>query len=168
MNKKILLLSIALMTAACAPRHDEGCMGHTLKHCEPAVYFALNSDQLDAKSTQTLGWVVDKMKRWPDRTVLISGNTDLQGDAAYNQALSLRRAEAVKSYLVKKGVAANRIKTRALGKQEPLTQDTKQQNMNRRVDITFGHEDHRFLAFLDNLCEDCSDSTKKSSKKIKK
>ena len=144
------------MVAACSPRHDEWCTGHTLKHCEPAVYFALDSDKLDAQNTQKLTWVVDKMKRWPDRTAIVSGNTDLQGNAEYNQALSLRRANAVKSYLVKQGIAKDRIVTQAFGKTKPLTEEAKEQNMNRRVDITFGHEDHPFFLDPDVLCDACA------------
>ena len=147
------------MVAACSsPRHDEWCTGHTLKHCEPAVYFAFNSDKLNSQSMQKLTWVVDKMKRWPDRTAVVSGNTDLAGEATYNQDLSQRRANAVKSYLVKQGISANRIETQALGKNYPLTTDAKEQNMNRRVDVTFGHEDHKFFLNPDVLCDACSGS----------
>lgn len=156
MNKKFLLLGIGLMVAACSPRHDEWCYGHTLKHCEPAVYFATDSAKLDSQSMQKLTWVVDKMKRWPDRTAVVSGRTDLWGGVEYNQALSLRRAESVKSYLVEQGIAADRIETRAFGKENPLTTEAKDQNINRRVDITFGHEDHRFFLNPDRLCDACS------------
>ena len=156
MNKKILSMGLILLVAACSPRHDEWCTGHTLKHCEPAVYFAFDSDKLDAQNTKKLTWVVDKMKRWPDRTVIVSGNTDLKGNVEYNRALSLRRANAVKSYLVGQGIAADRIKTQALGQENPLTTDLKNQNMNRRVDITFGHEDHKFFLNPDVLCDACS------------
>ena len=156
MNKKILTIGLAMMVAACSPRHDEWCTGHTLKHCEPAVYFETDSAKLDSQDMQKLTWVVDKMKRWPDRTAVVSGNTDLVGEAEYNQDLSQRRADAVKSYLVKQGIAANRIETQALGKMKPLTTETKDQNMNRRVDITFGHEDHKFFLNPDVLCEACS------------
>ena len=157
MNKKILTLGLCLVVVACSsPRHDEWCYGHTLKHCEPAVYFATASDQLDSQSQQKLTWVVDKMKRWSDRTAVVSGNADLQGNAEYNQALSLRRANAVKSYLVKQGISTDRIKTQAYGKENPLTTDAKEQNMNRRVDITFGHGDRRFFLDPDFLCDACS------------
>ena len=145
------------MVAACSsPRHDEWCYGHTLKHCEPAVYFATDSAKLDSQSMQKLTWVVDKMKRWPDRTAIVSGNTDLQGNAEYNIVLSLRRANAVKSYLVEQGVSADRIKVQARGKENPLTQEPKEQDINRRVDITFGHEDHQFFLNPDRLCDACS------------
>ena len=157
MNKKFLLLGIGLMLTACSsPRHDEWCAGNTLKYCEPAVYFATDSSKLNSQTIQKLTWVVDKMKRWPDRTVVVSGNTDLQGNAEYNLVLSLRRAEAVKSYLVEQGIAANRIKTQALGKSNPLTTEEKSQDINRRVDITFGHEDHKFFLNPDVLCDACS------------
>ena len=156
MKKTILMIGLGLMAAECSPRHDEWCYGHTLKHCEPAVYFATDSAKLDSQSMQKLTWVVDKMNRWPDRTALVSGNTDLVGNAEYNQALSLRRANAVKSYLVEQGIAADRIETQAYGKTNPLTEEAKDQNLNRRVDITFGHEDHKFFLHPDVLCDACS------------
>ena len=145
------------MVAACSSsRHDEWCTGHTLKHCEPAVYFAFNSDKLDSQGMQKLTWVADKMNRWSDRTAVVSGNADLRGNTEYNQALSLRRAEAVKSYLVEQGISADRIKTQAFGKQNPLTTEEGNQKMNRRVDITFGHEDHQFFLDPDRLCDACA------------
>ena len=143
MNRKILSIGLVLMVAACSsPRHDEWCYGHTLKHCEPAVYFAFNSDKLNSQSMQKLTWVVDKMKRWSDRTVTLTGYTDLSGNMDYNKFLSLRRAEVVKAYLVSEGVPANRIKILAKGQENPLSKEELNQSLNRRVDITFGHKDH--------------------------
>ena len=53
--------------------------------------------------------------------ILAIGHTDRIGSAAYNQKLSLRRAEAVKQYLVSKGIAANRVYAEGKGKSQPVT-----------------------------------------------
>ena len=65
------------------------------------------------------------------------GHTDSIGADAYNQKLSVRRAESVKSYLVSKGVEPNRIYTEGKGEKQPVasnkTADGRQKN--RRVEI---------------------------------
>lgn len=55
------------------------------------------------------------------KMVLITGHTDRLGSAAYNQKLSEKRAEAVKTYLTKKGLPANAIETMGAGKTQPAT-----------------------------------------------
>jgi OOP family OmpA-OmpF porin len=65
--------------------------------------------------------VVEKMKAHPEvELVLISGHTDRIGSDSYNQALSERRAAAVKDYLVSQGVAAERLHTQGKGETEPV------------------------------------------------
>jgi len=56
--------------------------------------------------------------------ILAVGHTDRLGSDAYNQKLSERRAAAVKTYLVSKGVEANRIYTEGKGKKQPVTGTT--------------------------------------------
>ena len=64
--------------------------------------------------------IVAGMKAHPEvELLLVTGHTDRIGTAKYNQKLSERRAAAVKAYLVKQGVAADRIKTVGKGKSEP-------------------------------------------------
>jgi OOP family OmpA-OmpF porin len=69
--------------------------------------------------------------------VIAIGHTDSIGADAYNQKLSVRRAESVKAYLVSKGVAPNRIYTEGKGEKQPVasnkTADGRQKN--RRVEI---------------------------------
>ncbi|QGZ55269.1 outer membrane protein OmpA [Paraburkholderia acidiphila] len=60
--------------------------------------------------------------------VVATGYTDRIGSAAYNDRLSLRRAQAVKSYLVSKGVPAERIYTEGKGKRNPVTTGCNQKN----------------------------------------
>jgi len=69
--------------------------------------------------------------------VEISGHTDSVGSEEYNQALSLRRAQAVKNWLVQKGIAANRMKTVGKGENEPVaSNDTAEgRAKNRRIEF---------------------------------
>ena len=71
--------------------------------------------------------------------VIATGHTDGIGSAAYNQRLSERRANAVKEYLVSKGIAASKITTIGKGESQPVaTNKTKEgRQKNRRVDIEF-------------------------------
>ncbi|MHB8914376.1 MAG: OmpA family protein [Thiobacillus sp.] len=65
--------------------------------------------------------VVTKMKQYPQvEAILVTGHADRIGTDAYNQALSERRANAVKNYLVSQGIEAGRIQTAAKGESEPV------------------------------------------------
>lgn len=62
-----------------------------------------------------------KMKGMNLEVAIAIGHADRIGSAAYNQALSVRRAESVKAYLISKGTEANRIYTEGKGKNQPVT-----------------------------------------------
>jgi len=64
--------------------------------------------------------LVAKMKGVNLEVVIAVGHADRIGGAAYNQKLSVRRAEAVKAYLVSKGIAANRVYTEGKGERQPV------------------------------------------------
>jgi OOP family OmpA-OmpF porin len=74
--------------------------------------------------------------------VLVSGHTDRIGSDAYNQKLSERRADAVRDYLVSKGVAKNKIEAIGLGEKQPVTGTTCQQK-NQKELITCLQPDRR-------------------------
>src|SRR5271157_4455266 len=57
----------------------------------------------------------------PEANLILEAHADLRGSVAFNKALSQRRANRVKSYLVENGIAAERIETKALGKEKNLT-----------------------------------------------
>ena len=55
--------------------------------------------------------------------IIAVGHTDRIGSEAYNQKLSIRRAEAVKAYLISKGIQPNRVYTEGKGEKQPVTGD---------------------------------------------
>ena len=69
--------------------------------------------------------------------VIAVGHTDATGAAKYNQALSVRRAEAVKAYLVSKGIESNRIYTEGKGLTQPVADNATREGRakNRRVEV---------------------------------
>ncbi|MCL1961360.1 MAG: OmpA family protein [Desulfovibrionaceae bacterium] len=69
--------------------------------------------------------------------VIAVGHTDSIGSDAYNQKLSVRRAEAVKAYLVSKGIERNRIYTEGKGKTQPIADNRTREGRakNRRVEV---------------------------------
>jgi outer membrane protein OmpA-like peptidoglycan-associated protein len=85
------------------------------------------------------------------RVVLVTGHTDRLGSDAYNQDLSLRRANAVRDYLVFKGVPRDRIETLGMGEKQPVVQcDQKDRKAliaclapNRRVEVEVKGEGRR-------------------------
>jgi OOP family OmpA-OmpF porin len=78
-----------------------------------------------------------KVKGVALEVVIAIGHTDSIGGDAYNQRLSVRRAEAVKAYLVSKGIEPNRIYTEGKGKKQPIADNRTAEGRakNRRVEI---------------------------------
>ena len=94
---------------------------------------------------QRLDEVVTRIRAINLDVVIAVGHTDSMGSEAHNQRLSLRRAEAVKAYLVNQGVSAERIRTEGRGEAQPVaSNDTAQgRAQNRRVDITLVEQPRR-------------------------
>ena len=101
------------------------------------ILFDTNSDVIKPHSTPTLEEITDMLKEHADLKLVIEGHTDNVGDAAANQALSEKRAAAVKSYLVGKGVDASRLESKGLGATKPkVSNDTPEgRQTNRRVEL---------------------------------
>jgi len=81
--------------------------------------------------------LVGKLRAVNLEVVIAVGHTDSVGSNAYNTKLSLRRAEAVKAYLVSKGIPANRIYTEGKGETQPIASNKTKEGRakNRRVEI---------------------------------
>ncbi|HDR15234.1 MAG TPA: OmpA family protein [Desulfobacteraceae bacterium] len=101
------------------------------------VNFETNKSTLTPDSRYILEEAYNALVASPDVQVEISGHTDSVGSEEYNQALSLRRAQAVKNWLVQKGIAANRMKTVGKGENEPVaSNDTAEgRAKNRRIEF---------------------------------
>jgi OmpA-OmpF porin, OOP family len=114
---------------------DENCRIIEQSVIVRAVDFEFNSSQLTAPAQQTLDEVAAALVSQPELHVEVQGYTDSTGAAAYNLHLSQRRAEAVKSYLVSKGVSASALTAEGYGKSNPIASNdtTEGRALNRRV-----------------------------------
>jgi OOP family OmpA-OmpF porin len=81
--------------------------------------------------------LVSKVKDINLEVIIAVGHTDSVGSDTYNQKLSVRRAEAVKAYLVSKGIEKNRIYTEGKGEKQPVASNVTNEGRakNRRVEI---------------------------------
>ena len=92
---------------------------------------------IDPKSFNELDEVAQMMKENTRMVIQLEGHTDNQGSAKANMELSENRVEAVKKYLVSKGIAKDRVKTKAYGGTQPIANEMTQEAraMNRRVEM---------------------------------
>lgn len=99
--------------------------------------FDTNSSKLKPTADGKLNEVVDFAAKYPATSLAVSGHTDSRGSEKLNQKLSTARAESVKAYLVKKGVAADRIATKGEASTRPVGDNKTKQGraQNRRVEI---------------------------------
>lgn len=101
------------------------------------LLFATGKSDLTGNAGANLDKLAAFLAEYSDRSVLIEGHTDSVGTEQSNQLLSQRRAEAVKSYLVSRGVQANRLSTSGLGQGSPIASNETAggRQQNRRVDV---------------------------------
>lgn len=106
------------------------------------AFFDFDKATLKPEGKASLDDLVGKLGAINLEVIIAVGHTDSIGSVAYNQKLSVRRAESVKAYLVSKGVEANRIYTEGKGKSQPIAPNTINgkdnpagRAKNRRVEI---------------------------------
>jgi outer membrane protein OmpA-like peptidoglycan-associated protein len=101
------------------------------------VFFDPGKTELKRSSYPELDRVVRVMQADPNMEVEIAGYTDSEGDDSHNLELSRRRADAVKEYLLKKGIPENRIVTKGYGKENPIASNDTEDGRaeNRRVEF---------------------------------
>jgi OOP family OmpA-OmpF porin len=101
------------------------------------IYFDTGKSTIRSKSKPVLQKVVDLLEKYPELRVEISGHTDSVGSAEDNVALSQARADAVKAWLVEKGIEESRVSTRGAGPNEPIADNKSKKGRakNRRIEF---------------------------------
>jgi outer membrane protein OmpA-like peptidoglycan-associated protein len=101
------------------------------------VLFTSGRAELQAGATGNLNKLVAFLNKYPDRTVAIEGYTDSVGSEDYNQGLSERRADSVKSYLAGQGIGSTRLSASGKGKSDPVAgnDSSSGRQQNRRVEV---------------------------------
>ncbi|MBI5276258.1 MAG: OmpA family protein [Burkholderiales bacterium] len=101
------------------------------------AFFDFDKSVLKPEGRAKLDDLVDKIKGINLEVIIAVGHTDSVGTDAYNQGLSVRRAESVKAYLVSKGIEKNRVYTEGKGEKQPVADNKTAEGRakNRRVEI---------------------------------
>jgi len=106
------------------------------------VYFDLDSYMVRSDAMPRLDAQARWLQQYSQVTVRIEGNADERETREYNIALGARRAEAIRSYLVNRGISAARIDTISYGKERPIAQGSDEasfaQNRNGHTAIVSG------------------------------
>ena len=101
------------------------------------AFFDFDKSVLKPAGKAKLDDLVSKVKGINLEVIIAVGHTDSVGTDEYNQKLSIRRAEAVKAYLVNKGIEKNRVYTEGKGEKQPVADNKTREGRakNRRVEI---------------------------------
>lgn len=125
------------------PAHNKGCPEVTeqvqkeINDIAKVVLFDIGKATLRPESSKVLDQIFDYLNKYKSSKFVVEGHTDSTGNKVKNQKLSQDRAEAVKAYLVRKGVAANRLQSKGYGQEKPIATNktAKGRQNNRRVEI---------------------------------
>ena len=142
-KKLATVATLALLTAACSTHcQTRGCNAvisdASLKGGVAPVLFDFDSATLTAAGKSALDGYVADLKNG-DKVVTIAGYTDSTGPEEYNLGLSKRRAESAKAYFIKKGVPANRLKTKGYGETNFVADNgtAAGRAQNRRIELEY-------------------------------
>ncbi|MGB3758974.1 MAG: OmpA family protein [Rivularia sp. (in: cyanobacteria)] len=103
------------------------------------VHFALDKDFISQKSGDILDKIAVVMEQYPNIVIELQGHTDSRASNAYNQDLAKRRATNARNYLIKKGIASERMTIRSFGERKLRTEENNRVDYarNRRVEVLF-------------------------------
>ncbi|MBX3241599.1 MAG: OmpA family protein [Chitinophagaceae bacterium] len=124
-------------------RENKGCPAidqtfeEDFRKAARGIRFDVNSDNINRSSFEALDRVAQLMIENPEMSLDIEGHTDNTGSVRINQVLSGRRALAIKSYLVSKGVSADRMTATGFGSEKPIADNSTEKGraLNRRVEL---------------------------------
>jgi OOP family OmpA-OmpF porin len=104
---------------------------------ETDTFFAFDKSVLQPAGKAKLDDLASKLQGTDIEVVIATGHTDSTGSDAYNQKLSVRRAQAVKAYLVSKGLPADRVLADGKGEKQPVASNKTKEGraQNRRVEV---------------------------------
>jgi OmpA-OmpF porin, OOP family len=122
--------------AAGEPIDLEGCASGEAVVLK-GVNFEVNSSRLTANAKVILNQVADSLAAQPGMKVEIGGHTDAQGSDSFNLKLSERRAQAVKDYLIARGIAPERLLAKGYGESQAVdsNETPEGREINRRVEM---------------------------------
>ncbi|WP_162633136.1 OmpA family protein [Echinicola strongylocentroti] len=107
----------------------------------PIIYFDFDKATLRPKSVHDLNRIGLLLKERDEMAIALAGHTDIRGPEAYNEALSEKRAEVVRDYLVEQGITPDRVTYQWFGKQQPVHDcsdspcSEAEHQLNRRTEI---------------------------------
>ena len=133
-NEKKVIKDIELTDGTAKPDNAHA-VGHVMRLNN--LIFEVGNAKIDPESYGELDIVVNMMQENPTMVIQLEGHTDYVGSANDNLKLSQRRVESAKNYLVSKGIAKNRLKTKAFGGTMPISRDNTPEahRLNRRVEV---------------------------------
>jgi outer membrane protein OmpA-like peptidoglycan-associated protein len=113
---------------------------------DSGILFAFDSAEIQGQAEANLTEFANTMKDFEGSNILIVGHTDAKGPADYNQNLSEERARSAATFLIRQGLAGDRIETTGKGEAEPVaTNETAAgRQQNRRVEVAiYASEEYR-------------------------
>jgi peptidoglycan-associated lipoprotein len=146
------VLFAALAVSACASNKDNEPMASAVGVATPGseqefvvnigdrVFFETDSSELTPTARATLDKQAQWLTQYARYNFVVEGHADERGTREYNIALGARRAQAVREYLVARGVAATRMRTISYGKERPVAicNDISCWSQNRRSVTVLG------------------------------
>ena len=104
---------------------------------DSGILFDVDKTALKSAARSNLQNLATSLNSNSQTNILIVGHTDNTGSATYNQDLSVRRAEAVKAFIVSNGVSSGRLSTQGKGLTEPIADNSTEsgRTQNRRVEV---------------------------------
>ncbi len=117
---------------------DLGRMNSASRAIVRNIYFDFGNTQVTDDSLPILKAIQSKLNEYPQMKIEIAGHTDSIGDENTNQWVSQKRADAVRNWLIKNGISADRLDAKGYGESQPLATNDDEfegRELNRRIEI---------------------------------